>query len=73
MVSQSSRPPNLTLREVVRFYLLDHKTPVGKAIDIALLSLNLLFIAVFVVETIPTLQRPTRGYGVWRSSSLAYF
>ena len=42
-----------TPREVVRFYLLDHTTSIGKAIDIALLSLNLLFILVFVVETYP--------------------
>jgi voltage-gated potassium channel len=53
MASQSSRPPDTNPREVVRFYLLDHKTAVGKAIDIALLSLNLLFVAVFVVETYP--------------------
>ncbi|MFB6096971.1 MAG: potassium channel family protein [Haloferacaceae archaeon] len=50
---QSPRPPNRAPREVVRFYLLDHQTPVGKAIDVALLSLNLLFVAVFVVETYP--------------------
>ncbi|MFC6725166.1 ion transporter [Halobium palmae] len=38
-------------RDVVRFYLLDHRTPLGKAIDVALLGLNLLFVAVFVAET----------------------
>ena len=38
-------------REQVRFYLLDHRTPVGKAIDIALLGLNLVFVAIFVAET----------------------
>jgi voltage-gated potassium channel len=53
MVSQSSVPPEASLREVVRFYLVDHRTPVGKAIDVALLTLNLLFVAVFVVETYP--------------------
>lgn len=53
MVSQPSLPRNVTAREAVRFYLLDHSTPIGKAIDIAMLSLNLLFIAVFVVETYP--------------------
>ena len=53
MASQSSSPRNVDPREVVRFYLLDHSTPIGKAIDIALLSLNLLFILVFVVETYP--------------------
>lgn len=42
-----------TPREVVRFYLLDHRTPLGKAIDIALLALNLVFVAIFVAETYP--------------------
>jgi voltage-gated potassium channel len=40
-------------RAIVRFYLLDHRTPLGKAIDIALLALNLVFVAVFVAETYP--------------------
>ena len=40
-------------RSVVRFYLLDHRTPLGKAIDVALLALNLVFVGVFVVETYP--------------------
>jgi voltage-gated potassium channel len=53
MAPESSRPSNGDPREVVRFYLLDHRTPVGRAIDVALLSLNLLFVAVFVVETYP--------------------
>jgi voltage-gated potassium channel len=53
MVSDvSSRPPEETdLRETVRFYLLDHRTYVGKAIDVALLVLNLVFVALFVAET----------------------
>ncbi|ELZ78033.1 Ion channel [Haloferax larsenii JCM 13917] len=42
-----------TLRDVIRFYLLDHQTVVGKAIDIGLLGLNLVFVAVFVLETYP--------------------
>jgi voltage-gated potassium channel len=46
-----------TVRELIRFYLLDHQTPVGKAIDIALLGLNLLFVGVFVVETYPVSAR----------------
>jgi voltage-gated potassium channel len=53
MVDQSSPPSGAGPREVVRFYLLDHGTPVGKAIDVALLGLNLLFVAVFVAETYP--------------------
>ncbi|RCU47622.1 ion transporter [Haloplanus salinus] len=38
-------------RDVVRFYLLDHRTPLGKVIDVGLLALNLVFVAVFVAET----------------------
>ncbi|WP_436929803.1 potassium channel family protein [Halosimplex halobium] len=37
----------------MRFYLLDHRTPLGKAIDIGLLALNLVFVAVFVAQTYP--------------------
>ncbi|WP_435346263.1 potassium channel family protein [Haloarchaeobius sp. HRN-SO-5] len=51
-----SPPPDSTAREVVRFYLLDHRTVVGKAIDIALLGLNLVFVALFVAETYPLSQ-----------------
>jgi voltage-gated potassium channel len=40
-------------RDVVRFYLLDHRTPLGKVIDVALLGLNLVFVGVFVAETYP--------------------
>ena len=41
------------VRELIRFYLLDHRTPMGKAIDLALLGLNLAFVGIFVVETYP--------------------
>ncbi len=41
------------LRETVRFYLLDHRTWLGKAIDVALMVLNLAFVAIFVAETYP--------------------
>jgi voltage-gated potassium channel len=47
-------------RATVRFYLLDHRTTTGKAIDIALLALNLLFVAVFVAETYPVGDRVER-------------
>ncbi|ADQ66283.1 ion channel [Halogeometricum borinquense DSM 11551] len=40
-------------REQVRFYLLDHRTAVGKAIDVTLLALNLVFVGVFVAQTYP--------------------
>lgn len=47
-------PPDVeTPREVVEFYLLDHETVPGKAIDIGLLGLNLVFVGVFVLETYP--------------------
>jgi voltage-gated potassium channel len=42
-----------TLREVVQFYLLDHRTLPGKILDIALLGLNLVFVGIFIVETYP--------------------
>jgi voltage-gated potassium channel len=53
--SDSNAPsaPARSARETVRFYLLDHATWLGKAIDVALLGLNLVFIAVFVAETYP--------------------
>ena len=38
---------------MVRFYLLDHRTPLGKVIDVALLGLNLVFVGVFVAGTYP--------------------
>ena len=44
-------------REAVRFYLLDHRTPLGKSIDVALLALNLVFVGVFVAETYPLSPR----------------
>jgi voltage-gated potassium channel len=45
--------PPTDLRSTVRFYLLDHETALGKAVDIGLLGLNLAFVAVLVAETYP--------------------
>lgn len=53
MASDGTGPADRDLRETVRFYLLDHETILGKAIDIALLGLNLVFVSLFVVETYP--------------------
>ncbi|KTG29010.1 ion transporter [Haloferax profundi] len=53
MAGHASTGHGDTPRDVVRFYLLDHRTIVGKAIDIALLALNLVFVGVFVLETYP--------------------
>ena len=53
MGREASLPEGTDPRAVVRFYLLDHRTLAGKAIDVALLGLNLVFVAIFVVETYP--------------------
>ncbi|ELZ96912.1 Ion channel [Haloferax mucosum ATCC BAA-1512] len=53
MGSHASDPHGGTTRDVVRFYLLDHQTVVGKVLDIALLVLNLVFVGVYVAETYP--------------------
>ncbi len=52
-MTTEARTQRRDLRDVVRFYLLDHRTWLGKAIDVALLALNLVFVAVFVAETYP--------------------
>lgn len=39
-----------SLRETIRFYLIDCKTPLGKGIDIGLLLLNLLLCLLFVLD-----------------------
>jgi voltage-gated potassium channel len=41
------------VRGLVRFYLVDHETILGKLIDVSLLALNLLFVAIFVAQTYP--------------------
>ena len=53
-----------SVRGQVRFYLLDHETYLGKAIDVGLLLLNLVFVAVYVAQTYP-LSSPTRTL-LWR-------
>jgi len=52
-MSVASPDEDREFRETVRFYLLDHRTWLGKGIDVALLLLNLAFVAIFVVETYP--------------------
>ena len=53
MGNDASVPGARTPRESVQFYLLDHETVVGKAIDVALLGLNMVFVGIFIVETYP--------------------
>lgn len=38
-------------RETIQFYLVDCKTPLGKAIDIIIIMMNLLICAILVIET----------------------
>jgi voltage-gated potassium channel len=52
-----------TRRATVRFYLIDHRTTTGKAIDVGLLLLNLVFIGIFVAQTYPV-SDGVRG-GLW--------
>jgi voltage-gated potassium channel len=40
-----------TVREVVEFYMIDFKTSLGRAIDITIILLNLLLVAIFVIDT----------------------
>jgi len=51
--TETGPPPGATTRELVEFYLLDHRTRLGQAIDVALLALNVLFVAVYVDQTYP--------------------
>lgn len=40
-----------TFRQTVQFYMIDFQTPLGKAIDILIIALNLLLVALFVLNT----------------------
>jgi voltage-gated potassium channel len=48
---KSDRARYRTFRETVEFYMIDFKTPLGKGIDIAIITLNLLLVAIFVINT----------------------
>jgi voltage-gated potassium channel len=52
-VSPSSPDREPGARGLVRFYLLDHRTWIGKSVDVSLLALNVAFVAVFAAETYP--------------------
>ena len=49
--------PGATTREKIRFYLADTRTPLGKAVDIAIVALNILVCILYVLETYPLGQR----------------
>lgn len=42
-----------SFRHKVQFYMIDFQTPLGKTIDIIIITLNLLFVALFIVRTYP--------------------
>lgn len=50
MTNADPVPPD-NLQELVEFYLIDYKTPLGKAIDITIIFMNLLVCAIFVIDT----------------------
>jgi voltage-gated potassium channel len=47
-------------REILQFYLIDCKTPIGKLIDILIIFLNLVICAIFVIETYPVSEATIR-------------
>ncbi len=51
-------------REMVEFYLIDYRTPLGKGIDITIIFLNLLVCAIFVIDTY-NISEATRTF-LWR-------
>jgi len=59
----TSRP--MTLRETIHFYMIDYETPLGKAIDLFIIFLNILASALFVINTYP-LSEGTREL-LWRA------
>lgn len=52
-------------REILHFYLIDCKTPLGKLIDILIIFLNLVICAIFVIETYPVSEATTRVF--WKT------
>lgn len=40
-----------SFRETVQFYMIDFKTPLGRAIDIVIIALNLIAVSIFVLHT----------------------
>jgi voltage-gated potassium channel len=61
MVKPSAHPPVTpqfgSFREMLQFYLIDCRTPLGKLIDIVIILLNLFICVLFVAETYPLAQR----------------
>ena len=60
-----------TFREVLQFYLIDCKTPLGKLIDIFILFMNLVICAIFVIETYPV-SEATLAF-LWKADVVIVF
>lgn len=65
MAGEERTPAGRSLRASVEFYLLDHRTWLGRTIDVVLLGLNLVFIAIVVVETYE--HPPSTDAWLWRA------
>ncbi|MFC1561669.1 ion transporter [candidate division KSB1 bacterium] len=48
-----------SFRETIQFYLIDSKTTLGKAIDIFINLLNIIVVAIFIIETYPVAYEGT--------------
>ena len=48
---QSNIKNGRSFRETVQFYMIDFKTPLGRAIDIFIIALNLIAVSIFVLHT----------------------
>jgi len=51
MARKEAIPSQRSLREMVNFYMIDFRTPLGRAIDLFIILMNLLVVAIFVLNT----------------------
>lgn len=58
-----------SLRETIQFYMIDFKTPLGKAIDIFIILLSLLVVLLFVIDTYPLSEGMQEA--LWRTEVAA--
>jgi voltage-gated potassium channel len=60
-----------SFREILQFYLIDCKTPLGKLIDVSIILLNLIICAIFVTETYPVSEATTQL--LWKTEVIIVF
>jgi voltage-gated potassium channel len=51
MTKREALPSQRSLRETVNFYMVDFRTPLGRAIDLFIILMNLLVVGIFVLNT----------------------